>query len=134
MDDVLGIYRILQSNNDLTGPYLKKCEQDKDFSEAMMYCGQALGLPGANQWANLYRTYEVIADRFGGDAGIVNQLKACSKNDLDRFKRTVNHQEAIGGFSRHARLNCQPPPNPMPFQTAVGFVLGLVASWFNSGR
>jgi len=53
IDQVPAIYQILQSNNDLTGPYLSKCEKDKDFSEAMMYCGQALGLPGANQWANL---------------------------------------------------------------------------------
>jgi hypothetical protein len=58
----------------------------------------------ARAGANLYRTYEVIADRFGGDDGVVNKLKGCSNNELERFKRTVNHQEAIGAFSRHARL------------------------------
>jgi hypothetical protein len=124
----------LQSNSDFLSPYVQKSESDSDFKEAMMYCGQALGFEGATQWANLYRVYEVVADRFGGHDGIVNELKVCSKNGLDRFKRTVNHQEAIGAFSRHARLNYEPPPNPMAFETAVRFVLDLMAAWFCSGK
>ncbi|HEY9139524.1 MAG TPA: hypothetical protein VIN93_01445 [Bryobacteraceae bacterium] len=131
-DSKPAINRILQSNNDFLNPYLHKSATDSDFKEAMMYCGQALGFEGANQWANLYRTYEVIADRFGGDDGVIGKLKNCSRNELERFKRTVNHQEAIGAFSRHARLKHQPPPNPMSFDGAVGFVLGLMASWFYS--
>ncbi len=134
ISDVPLTKRILESPNDPLCPYLLKWEHDKDFSEAMMYCGQALGFPGANQWANLYRAYEVIADRFGGDDGIVNCVRACSRNELERFKRTINHQEAIGAFSRHARLNCQPPPNPMRFETALEFVLGLIAFWLKSGQ
>jgi hypothetical protein len=128
------IYRIVQGTADLLNPYLHKCEADKDFREAMMYCGQGLGFEDASHWASLYRTYEVIADRFGGDDGIISKLKGCSKNELDCFKRTVNHQEAIGAFSRHARLNYQPPPSPMAFDAAVRFVLGLMASWFHSGE
>jgi hypothetical protein len=128
------INRILHGSEDFLNPYLRKCDTDKDFKEAMMYCGQALGFEGASQWASLYRTYEVIADRFGGDEGIINKLKGSSKNELERFKRTVNHQEAIGAFSRHARVNYQPPPNPMPFDTAVRFVLGLMGFWFRSGE
>ncbi len=133
-DSFPAINRVLQATGDWLSPYLAKCETDTDFKEAMMFCGQALGIEGANQWANLYRTYEVIADRFGGAGGIVNKLKGCPMNDVERFKRTANHQEAIGAFSRHARANCQPPPNPMPFNVAVQFVLGLMACWFKSGE
>ena len=133
-DSAPAINRILQGSADFLNPYLQKCETDDDFKEGMMYCGQALGFEGANQWANLYRTYEIVADRFGGDDGIINKLKGGSEADLKRFKRTVNHQEAIGAFSRHARVNYQPPPNPMPFDTAVRFVLGLMGFWFGSGE
>ena len=134
VSDLPVFHRILEASHDPLKPYLQKWEHDNDFSEAMMYCGQALGLPGANEWANLYRAYEVVRDHFGGDDGIINRIKACSKSELERFKRTVNHQEAIGAFSRHARLNCQPPPHPMPFEFAVEFVLRLMASWFKSGQ
>lgn len=132
-DSAPAIYRIVQGTADLLNPYLHKCDTDKDFKEALMYCGQALGFEGATQWSNLYRTYEVAADRFGGDAGLVDNLKGCSKSELERFKRTVNHQETIGAFSRHARLNYQPPPNPMSFDTAGRFVLGLMSAWLLFG-
>jgi hypothetical protein len=125
--------RILQSNGDFLDSYLAKCAADDDFAEAMMYCGRALGVPHANEWANLHRAYEVIADHFGGHEGIVRQLKGCSKNELERFKRTVNHQEAIGAYSRHARMRCAPPPKPMDFITAVKLVLQIMAVWMRCG-
>jgi hypothetical protein len=123
------IDRVLQSTGDLLNPYIAKCSVDHDFSEAMTYCGRALGIPGADEWANLYRAYEVVADHFGGDDAIVHKLKGCAKNKLEHFKRTVNHQEAIGGVSRHARLHHTPPPNPMDFVAAVKLVLDIMAAW-----
>ena len=114
--------------------YLTKCGADTNFGEAMMYCGRALGFESANAWADLYRAYEVIADRFGGHDGVVKDLPFCSKNQLIRFKRTANHQEAIGAFSRHARLRAEPPPDPMNFNEAVEFVLSLVRAWQELGE
>lgn len=62
------LYALLKdTSGTLLQPFLTKCEADADFREAMMYCGQALGFDGASAWANLYRAYEVVADRFGGD-------------------------------------------------------------------
>jgi len=122
--------QVLHNKDDFIGPYLSKCACSVDFAEALTYCGQALGNPGGDNWANLYRAYEVASDHFGGDHALVGTVNACSKSELDRFKRTVNHQEAIGRFSRHARSRCIPPPNPMDFITAVKFVLAVMAAWF----
>jgi hypothetical protein len=123
---------LFQNPPDTLKRHLKKCEEDSDYNEAVTYAGQALGFAGANEWANLYRAFEVIRDQFGGDKGIIERLPACSKNDIDRFTRTVNHQEAIGAFSRHARLNHQPPPNPISFDDAVTFVMTLLKAWLES--
>lgn len=114
------------SSTELMG-FLKKCEEDADFQEAAMYCGQAVDIETENPWACLYRAYEVVADRFGGDKALIASF--CSKSQLERFKRTLNHQEAIGAFSRHARLNHQPPSDPIKFEEALEFVLSLVKYW-----
>jgi hypothetical protein len=74
----------------------------------------------------------VAADRFGGDKGISTDMGLCSKNQLERFKRTLNHQEAIGAFSRHARSDHAPPPDPMMLDEALEFVLSLVRGWQRS--
>lgn len=134
-DNMPLVRRLLrEGSSEFLYPLLAKCDTDHDFSEAMTYCGQGLGHESAPAWANLYRAYEVVADRFGGDNGISTKMGLCSANQLERFKRTVNHQEAIGGFSRHARLRYQPPPNPMSFREAVHFVLALLLAWKNSGE
>lgn len=123
------VMALLKDGTDLISPYIAKCSSDADFREAAMYCGQALGFRGGNPWANLYRSFEIVADRFGGDAGISEGLKCCSKTKISRFTRTLNHQEAIGKFSRHARLNTVPPPEPMSFEESVEFVLALLKAW-----
>jgi hypothetical protein len=125
---------LFQHPPDTLERHLKKCAEDADYSEAAVYAGQALGFAGGNEWANLYRAFEVVKDSLGGDKAIVERLKSCSKNDIERFTRTVNHQEAIGAFSRHARLNHQPPPNPMSFDDAVTFVVTLLKGWLESGE
>lgn len=124
--------RLFKNTPDTLKRHLNKCEGDSDYREAAMYAGQGLGFSGANEWASLYRAFEVVKDRFGGDKAIIEQLQVCSKNDIDRFTRTVNHQEAIGSFSRHARLNHQPPPNPMSFDEAVTFIMTLLKAWLQS--
>lgn len=135
LTNLSSVNTVLQDNSGhLLQPYLAKCGADADFREAMMYCGRALSFESANTWANLYRAYEVTTDRFGGHDGVVNNMRFCSKNQLERFKRTANHQEAIGAFSRHARLRYEPPPNPMDFNEAVEFVLSLVRAWQESGQ
>lgn len=120
---------LLEDGTDLISPYLAKCSLDADFREAAMYCGQALGFRGDNPWANLYRTFEIVTDRFGGDAGIADKLKCCSKSQITRFTRTLNHQETIGKFSRHARSNVVPPTDPMSFEESVEFILALLKAW-----
>jgi hypothetical protein len=128
------IDRLLNTTPATLAHHLKKCTDDLDYREAAMYVGHALGFAGANEWANLYRAFEVVKDRFGGDKEIIEHLSVCSKNDIERFTRTVNHQEAIGAFSRHARLNHQPPPNPIGFDEAVEFILALLKAWLESGQ
>jgi hypothetical protein len=126
--------RLFKNPPDTLKRHRKKCDEDSDYREAAAYAGQALGFPGANEWANLYRTFEVLKDRFGGDKAIIEHLRVCSKNDIERFTRTVNHQEAIGAFSRHARLNHQPPPNPLSFEEAVSFIMTLLKAWLDSAE
>jgi hypothetical protein len=92
-----------------------------------------MGFAGSKEWANRYRAFEVLADKFGGDKEIPKRLPVCSRNDVERFTRTFNHQEAIGTFSRHARQNCQPPANPMSFDEAVAFIIMLLKAWLESG-
>jgi hypothetical protein len=117
----------------LLHPFLAMCDNDADFREAVMYCGQALRLGNENPWASLYRAYEVVADRFGGDKVITTDIGLCSQRQLERFKRTLNHQEAIGAFSRHARSDHAPPPDPMVLNEALEFVLALVREWQRPG-
>jgi hypothetical protein len=81
--------RLFKNPPDTLNRHLKKCGEDSDYREAAMYAGQALGFAGANEWANLYRAFEVMKDRFGGDKAIVEHLQVCSKNDIERFTRTV---------------------------------------------
>ncbi len=125
------IRRLLEDGTDLISPYLAMCAADGNFREAAMYCGQALGFRGGNPWMALYRAFEVVCDNFGGDAGVVECLSCVSKKQIDRFTRTINHQEAIGQFSRHARSKAVPPPEPMSFEEAVEFVLVLLRAWQN---
>jgi hypothetical protein len=126
--------RLLKAPPDTLSRHLKKCNDDSDYREAALHAGQALGFAGANEWANLYRAFEVVRDRFGGDKAVIEHLRVCSKNEIERFTRTVNHQEAIGAFSRHARLNHQPPPNPISFDEAVELIMALLKAWLQSGQ
>ena len=110
-----GITNALALLKEFTGDdfnlFLAKCDADQDFKEAASYTGCALTLGSANSWANLYRAYEVVADRFGGEDSITKTHLFCSVNQLNTFKRTVNHQEAIGAFL--GMPDSRPPRHPI---------------------
>jgi hypothetical protein len=114
----------------LLDDYLEKVEADPDFAEAMALMGQALAIEGAQPWSNLYRAYEIIAQHVGGKHKLSSR-GWCTQDELSLFTRTVNHQKAIGSFSRHARQKGDPPPTPMRFREAKRFVLRLVQSWLD---
>jgi hypothetical protein len=96
---------------------------NKDVQEALYYL-RAEG----NAWANLYKACEVVEDHTGG-AKAVLQNGWCSRSTWERFRRTANHQEAIGRFSRHARSQAEAPPDPMNVAEARLFAGELVKRW-----
>ena len=89
--------------------------QNRDVAEALHYFGLT-----DNVWANLYKMCEIVEESCGGKEQLF-QLGWCSRSSWDRFKRTANHQEAIGRFSRHAKSKAVPPPKPMSEEQARTF-------------
>jgi hypothetical protein len=103
-------------------------KRDKDLQEALFY----LGAEG-NTWANLYKVTEIIEDRAGGQKEVFGN-GWCPRAQWEQFRRTANHQEAIGRFSRHARSRAIPPPDPMTIEEAKVFTAGLTSRWIDSMR
>ena len=101
------------------------CSTHEDAREALFYFGS-----GGNPWANFYKVLEIVQDDCGETPQLVKR-NWCTKSELERFKRTANHQEAIGAFSRHARMRADPPSNPMSVEEARSFVGKLLSSWIN---
>jgi hypothetical protein len=97
---------------------------DSNIEEALHY----LGADG-NVWSNLYKASEIVEDSIGGDSRLLFENGWCSRSEWRRFRRTANHQEAIGHFSRHARERSEPPPDPMTVNEAKAFVIELVRAW-----
>lgn len=105
---------------------LPALKADKDVRDALYY----LGAEG-NVWANLYKVSEIVEDRAGGVKAIFQKCW-CSHQTWHRFRRTANHQEAIGRFSRHARTSADPPPDPMTEPEARLFAREMVKKWLES--
>ena len=101
-------------------------KSNKNVQEAFYY----LGAEG-DHWANLYKAWEIVDDDVPRDSTIVER-GWCTKAALTRFRHTANHQEAIGRFSRHARMKTVPPPDPMDIGEARVFVRDLVSKWIDS--
>lgn len=106
------------------GAVLELCQSDKDVREALFYLGA-----GGNPWANLYKASEIVEDRLGGDPKAVFSKRWCSRSEWNRFRRTANHQEAIGLFSRHARKRTVPPADPMTVREARFLIARLLKNW-----
>lgn len=100
-------------------------DDDRDVRDALYYAGSR-----ENAWFNLYKTYEIIASRVDGQKGMVGRGWA-SRNQLERFTRTANHQQATGSFSRHARLPQAAPEDPMTVFEAQALVEELLRRWIN---
>jgi hypothetical protein len=49
-----------------------------------------------------------------------------SRNQLERFSRSINHPEVFGKDARHIVSKVEPPPKPMNIHEARKFVHGLV--------
>jgi len=105
---------------------LAALKANTDVQEALYY----LGAEG-DVWANRYKACEVVEDYAGG-AKAMFQNGWCSRSSWERFRRTANHQEAIGRFSRHARSHAKPPEDPMTVAEARQFAAELVNSWIRS--
>ncbi len=105
---------------------LPSLKANKDVQEALYY----LGAEG-NVWSNLYKASEVVEEHVGGGKAVVEK-GLCSRSAWERFRRTANHQEAIGRFSRHARSQAKPPPDPMTDSEARLFLDALVKRWIDS--
>jgi hypothetical protein len=99
---------------------------NKDVQDAFYY----LGAEG-NVWANLYKACEAVEDHAGGPSAMLKN-GWCSRSAWERFRRTANHQEAIGRFSRHARSQSETPPNPMTLAEARLLAGELVKNWIES--
>jgi hypothetical protein len=104
---------------------LPSLNANKDVQEALYY----LGAQG-NLWSNLYKASEVVEEHVGGERAVVEK-GLCSRSAWARFRRTANHQEAIGRFSRHARSRTEPPPDPMTDCEARLFSDALVKRWID---
>ena len=99
--------------------------RNADVREALFYFGS-----GGNPWSNLYKLTEIIEDYCEGESELLGRSR-CSRSAWDRFRRTANHQEAIGRFSRHARSAVEPPPNPMSVEEAQSLARDLLQGWIH---
>lgn len=89
---------------------------------------EALGYYRELNLKSFYKVYEVLRDDFGGDR-LLKKQPWVNSSRLERFLRTVNHPEASGNQSRHARNKAQRPSNPMPFHEANSFIQSLLREW-----
>lgn len=82
----------------------------------------------SQDWAGLYRTYEVIRHDAGGDDGLASKGWS-SKTQQERFRRSANSDAVSGDNARHAAGTHQPPKEPMSVSEARSFIDQLLSSW-----
>jgi hypothetical protein len=97
--------------------------EDENVRDALFFFGAS-----GNPWPNLYKVREIVEEAVGGETQVVNK-GWCSRNSIERFNRTANHQEAIGAFSRHARARAMPPPTPMDQSEARTLIGTILYEW-----
>jgi hypothetical protein len=101
--------------------WLALAARDPDAAKALSFWAKP------HDWATLYKVWEIIRD---GEE--VQNKGWASGNEITRFTRTANHQEAAGDDARHSRLKADPPPNPMTLGEADGFIGRLLRTWLDS--
>jgi hypothetical protein len=87
-------------------------ENDDLLDDALIYFGRA------PDWFDIYKALECLFLRFGGSERAFLALGWASKTEIARLKRTANS-------ARHAKRNCDPPPNPIGL-TDARTLLGLL--------
>jgi len=105
--------------------HLAGAQGNTDATEAL----EILAVEPTN-WVRLYKVYEIIRD--AGALEPARQAVGTSNNELERFTRTANHQQASGSEARHARLNADPPRNPMSIEQARDLIGQLLIAWLDS--
>ena len=104
--------------------WLELCQIDDDLADALAFIGRDAG------WFDLFKAYEVVTIRLGGNKSTVQTLASgpgdsLSRNKLELFAHTANT------LHRHAKKQ-RPPKAPMPLSEAKKLVVDLVprfAGW-----
>jgi len=80
---------------------------------------------------NLYKLYEIVRDDVGNESAMI-QRNWATRNQLSAFRRSMNHPAASGAGARHARMEEDPPTDPMSEDQARAFVRGLLRAWLTA--
>jgi hypothetical protein len=99
-------------------------ETDPDVTDALTLLDRPRR--GA-RWVELYKVLEIIEN--DGSINAVREAAGVSKNEIERFTRTADHQRASGVDARHARKKTEPPPKPMTLPEADVMICSLVREW-----
>jgi hypothetical protein len=105
-------------------PLVAAASQDPDVRRAFEIFGKWEPNP-----VNLYKVFEIIQDRCGGQAGLEKKSWSGAKKKMDRFRRSMCHQDVTGDSARHERARADPPPNPMDIAEARAYIGELLRSW-----
>lgn len=111
------------------GPrYVKLAEQDPDVADVL----RVLGQPGALDWYDIYKAWEIVEHAVGGGRQVVARGWAM-KADIDRLTASANHPGISGDDARHARMPGTPGPNrTMTIDEADALMRRLVTNWIES--
>jgi hypothetical protein len=111
------------------GPrYVKLAEQDPDIADVL----RVLGQPGALDWYDVYKAWEIVEHAVGGWRQVVARGWA-TKAEIDRLTASANHPGISGDDARHARMPGTPGPSrTMAINEADSLVRRLVTNWIES--
>lgn len=108
------------------GPrYVALAAVDADVAEALGY------LAASVDPATLFKVYEIIEHDVGSWREI-REAGWASRNEIARFKASVNRPEVSGTDARHARYAGTPPGDPMNQAEARRFLIDLLHRWMDS--
>ena len=106
-----------------------RTDGDDYLVDALIYFGRA-SLPEPQQtfWFDIYKAFECLEKRFGGNNGEAGFLRLdwAPRKDLKLLKQTAN-------WSRHARRTFWPPPHPTTEEEAKVLMETSTAKGIRSG-